>query len=177
MDLFEKDNQKKTKTGFNILSTDSTDGHGGYGTGVIDLNNVSPIIVNTENDEAFVDMGALHARSAVEKRIKFTPNREDSPNGKLYWLVWVSVNNKGAKPFYAGVTACEMVIDMETRRGYKSLPEHVNRMDKSLKGHIIVDHMDEKSKKILGDFLKSHNEDMWKHSELKLRQELLGEEQ
>lgn len=175
MDLLNNDDKKKKAASFNILSKDTTTtDHGGYGAGVLNLDNVSPVIVNPEENEAFVDMGALHARSAVEKRIKFTPNREDTPNGKLYWLVWVTIHNKDGKPYYAGVTGCEMQIDAEARRGYKSLPEHVNKMDKSLKGHILVDDMDDKSKKILGEFLKSHNEEIWNNSDEKLRTSLLG---
>lgn len=172
VDLLNDDNLKKKKTGFNILSGDSTSGHGGYGAGVMNLDNISPVFVDPEEGEAFVDMGALHARSAVEKRIKFLPNKEEVPNGKLYWLVWVAIQYKDGKPYYAGVTGCEMTVDTEIRRGYKSLPEHVNKMDKSLKGHIIVEHMDEKSKNILADFLKNHNEQMWLHSDKALHEAL-----
>jgi len=66
-------------------------------------------------------------------------------------------------------------VDRSIRRGYKSLPEHVNRMDKSLKRHIIVDHMDGKSKRILAEFLRSHNEDLWNNSTDELKQGLLAE--
>lgn len=181
MDLLNEDNlkksidktKKKRRTQFNILSTDSTDGHGGFGVGVINLENLTPVFVDPEEGEAFIDMGALHARSQVERRIKFLPNKEDVPNGKLYWLVWVTIEYKDGKPYYAGVTACEMTTDPSIRRGYKNFPDHVNKMDKSLKGHIIVDHMDKKSKEILARFLKEHNEEMWLHSEPKLREDLL----
>jgi hypothetical protein len=163
MDLLN--NGKKKSTGFTILSGDSTTAdHGGFGAGTLSLDNISPVIVDTEAGEATIDMGALHARSAIEKRIKFLPNKEEVPNGRLYWLVWVTVDRSSEGPYYAGVTACEMTVDEEIRRGYKSLPEHVNRMDKSLKRKIIVEHMDDKSKRILGDFLKGFNEDMWRHS-------------
>ncbi|MCM3760025.1 YwhD family protein [Alkalihalobacillus oceani] len=176
MDLLNNDNLKKKKSsGFNILSGDSTSGHGGYGAGVLNLDNVSPVFVDPAEGEAFVDMGALHARSAVEKRIKFLPNKEDVPNGKLYWLVWVAIQYREGKPYYAGVTGCEMTVDKEIRRGYKSLPEHVNNMDKALKGKIIVEHMDQKSKTILAEFLKNHNEQMWLHSEKELHNALAGE--
>ncbi len=74
--------------------------------------------------------------------------------------------------YYAGVTACEMTVDREARRGYKSLPEHVNRMDKSLKRHIIVDHMDERSKEVLASFLQQHNRDMWDRSSEELKRQL-----
>jgi hypothetical protein len=167
--------QKKKKLGFNIIKNDPTDGHGGFGVGTLSLENVSPVIIDIEAGEAFVDMGAMHARSVVEKGIKFTPNREEVPNGKPYWLVWVTIDRKAEGPYYAGVAACEMTVDRETRRGYKSLPEHVNRMDKSLKRHIIVEHMDEKSKKVLADFLKNHDIEMWNRSSEELKKGLLAE--
>lgn len=175
MDLLNNDNLKKKTSGFNILSGDSTDGHGGYGAGVMNLDNVSPVFVCPDDDEAFVDMGALHARSAVERRIKFLKKREEVPNGKLYWLVWVTIEYKDKKPYYAGVAGCEMRIDRDIRRGYKSMPEHVNKMDKSLKGKIAVDDMDTRSKKILARFLKEHNEAMWEHSPKELHEALLSE--
>ncbi|WP_100405762.1 YwhD family protein [Bacillus solitudinis] len=174
MDLLNNDNLKKKTGGFTILSGDSTGGHGGYGAGVMNLDNVSPVFVDPKEGEAFIDMGALHARSAVEKRIKFLKNKEEVPNGKLYWLVWVSILYKEGQPYYGGVAGCEMTVDIDIRRGYKSLPDHVNKMDKSLKGHILVDHMDDTSKKILGEFLKGYSEEMWDRSEEKLHQELLG---
>ena len=48
-------------------------------------------------------------------------------------------------------------------------------MDKSLKRHIMIDHMDESSKKVLGTFLKEHNEAIWNESSEELRHALLGE--
>lgn len=167
MNLFDKD---KKKPAFNILGKEDTSKHGGYGAGTLSLNNISPVIIDVEAGQAEVDMGALHARSAAEKGIKFLPDKNEVPNGKPYWLVWVTVDNKGEGPFYTGVTACEMTIDREIRRGYKSLPEHVNRMDKSLKGHIIIDHMDEKSKEVLKAFLEEHNEEIWNRSSEELHQ-------
>ncbi|QNG60089.1 YwhD family protein [Metabacillus idriensis] len=161
--------KKKKSIGFNIIKSDPTDGHGGYGVGALSLDNISPVFVDVTEGEAFVDIGAMHARSAVEKGIKFLPNKEDVPNGKPFWLVWVTIDRKPEGPYYAGVTACEMTVDREIRRGYKSLPEHVNKMDKSLKRHIMVEHMDDASKGILMTFLKNHNADMWKNSNQELK--------
>jgi hypothetical protein len=171
--LDNQQNNNKPKKSFTIISGDSTDGHGGYGIGSISLNNVTPVIVDPTEDQVYIDMGAMHARSAVEKRIKFKPDRENAPNGKLYWLVWVTILRGEKGPYYVGVAGCEMRIDADTRRGYKNLPEHVNRMDKSMKGHIIVDDMDEKSKKLLGSFLKEHNLEYWNHSSDELKEKLL----
>lgn len=164
---------KKKKIGFNIIKNDPTDGHKGYGKGALSLENVSPVFIDVEEREAFIDVGAMHARSAVEKGIKFLPTKEEVPEGaKPYWLIWVTIDQGEKGPFYTGVTACEMTVNREKRRGYKSLPEHVNRMDKSLKGHIIVDHMDASSKQVLKDFLQGHNADMWENSSLELKEGL-----
>ena len=162
----------KRKLGFTIIKDDPTDGHGGYGIGALSLENVSPVIVDIEEGEARIEIGAMHARSDTERGVKFTTNREDSEGGKPYWLVWVTIDFKKDGPYYAGVTACEMVVNREKRRGFKILADHVNKMDKSMKRNIIVDHIDDKSKQILSDFLMSHNKEMWERSEPKLRIDL-----
>lgn len=160
---------QKKKVGFNIIKNDPTDGHKGFGKGSLSLEQVSPVIIDVEDGSAHIDIGAMHARSAVEKGIKFLKTKEEVPNAKPYWLVWVTVDRNAEGPFYAGVTACEMTVDRAIRRGYKSLPEHVNRMDKSLKRYIIVDDMDDRSKAVLRDFLVSHNAEMWERSSDELK--------
>jgi hypothetical protein len=162
----------KQKVGFTIIKNDPTDGHKGYGIGALSLENVSPLFIDVAEQHAFIDIGAMHARSEVERGIKFTVNREDSAGGKDYWLVWITIDFNPAGPYYAGVAACEMVVNREKRRGYKILAEHVNLMDKSMKRKIIVDHMDAPSKKVLRDYLMSHNEDMWNRSSEQLHADL-----
>ncbi|WP_018661271.1 YwhD family protein [Heyndrickxia acidiproducens] len=155
--------EEKKKIEFNIIKNAPTDGHRGFGVGALSLENVSPVIIDINEGTAVVDIGAMHARSAVEKRVKFSPDRSEVPEegAKPYWLVWVTIERGEKGSYYAGVTACEMVINKEKRRGYKSLPEHVNRLDKSMKRHIIVDHMDDRSKKVLANFLQEQNQEMW----------------
>lgn len=164
--------KKKRKAEFTIIKNEKPGAHRGFGMGSINLNNVSPVIIDVEAGEAFVDMGAMHARSAVERSIKFLPDKAEVPNGKPYWLVWVTVGRTEEGPYYSGVTACEMTVDRETRRGYKSLPEHVNNMDRSLKGRIIVEHMDGKSKRVLREFLQNHDAGMWERSAEQLKADL-----
>lgn len=164
--------KSKPKMGFTIIKNDPTDGHKGFGIGSLSLENVSPVIIDVAEGTAIVDIGAMHAKSDVERGIKFTVNREDSEGGKDYWLVWVTIDHKETGAYFAGVTACEMVVNREKRRGYKILADHVNKMDKSMKRHIIVEHMDDASKQILADFLKGHNEDVWNNSEEKLHADL-----
>ena len=65
-----------------------------------------------------------------------------------------------------------MVVNREKRRGYKILADHVNKMDKSMKRKILVDHMDNDSKQVLADFLQTHNKEMWERSVEQLKTDL-----
>ncbi|MFC4402831.1 YwhD family protein [Gracilibacillus xinjiangensis] len=168
----QNDKNKKKSNPFTIMKDDSTDGHGGYGVGSISLENISPVIIDPNEDRAFVDMGAMHARSEVERRVKFLPNKEEVPNGKLYWIVWVTVERGENGPYYHGVAGSEIRVDRSIKRAYKSMPEHVNHMDKSMKGHYIVEHMDEKSRNLLGEFLREYKPEMWENSPDELKQVL-----
>lgn len=164
---------KKKRQSFTIIKDDSTDGHGGYGMGSITLENMSSIIVDPGEDKAYVDMDAMHARSEVERRVKYIKDKDEVPNGLLYWIVWVTVEHGDQGPYYAGVAGSELRVDRSIRRAYKSMAEHVNHMEKSLKGNIIVDHMDAHSKKLLGAFLADFSEEMWENSNEELKNSLL----
>ena len=162
----------KPKLGFTIIKNDPTDGHKGFGIGSLSLENVSPVIIDVEEGVASIEIGAMHARSTLERGIKFLIDREESAGGKQYWLVWVTIDFKEDGPYYAGVTACEMIVNREKRRGYKNFIEHMNKMDKSMKRHIIVDEMDDKSKLVLADFLMVHNKELWDRSKPELHSSL-----
>lgn len=159
----QSSNQKKRQS-FTIIKDDSTDGHGGFGMGSISLEHMSPVIIDPEESQAYIDMDAMHARSKIERRVKYFPKKEDVPNGRLYWIVWVTTERNENGPYYAGVAGSELRVDRPNRRAYKSMAQHVTYMEKSLKGEIIVNHMDDLSKKLLGDFLINFNEQMWENS-------------
>ncbi|HLR81319.1 MAG TPA: YwhD family protein [Bacillota bacterium] len=166
----DQSSNKKSKQTFTIIKDDSNDGHGGYGVGSISLENMSSVIVDPNENKAYVDMDAMHARSDIERRVKYYPDREEVPNGKLYWIVWVNIEQNENGPYYAGVAGSELRVDKPNKRAYKSMPEHVTHMEKSLKGEIVVSHMDDHSKKLLGDFLKEFNKDFWENSSDELKQ-------
>lgn len=155
----------KKQIALNIVNAKSK--HKGFGAGSIDLNNVSPVII--DGGEAVIDIGAMHAKSKVEKGIKFSMNREDVPNGRQVWVVWVAVDRNLEGQFYGGVTACEMWIDTEARRGWKILAEHVNKLDAALKRKIDVTGLGEAEKSALKTLLVSHNEDWWNASSDELK--------
>ncbi|RAV12505.1 YwhD family protein [Paenibacillus contaminans] len=157
----EEQGKGKKLPALNIVSTKVN--HKGFGAGSIDLSNVSGIIIDA--GEAYVDDGTLHAKSKIEKGIKFSPNKEDVPNGRKCWIVWVAVDRTEEGAYYAGLAACEMLIDTEARRGWKILADHVNRMDKAMKRHILVEGLDDAEKAALKKALEGHNADWWARSE------------
>lgn len=163
----------KSKNQFNILSGDSTDGDGSFGVGTISLDHITPVIIDPQNEDVFIDMGAMHAKSKVEKRVRFNPSKEGLDDANLYWIVWVAAGHGEQGPYFNGAAACEILVSNEERRirpGYKSMPEHVNNLDKAMKGKFVLDNLDAKSKGLLKAFLESNHENLWKHSK-----ELQGE--
>lgn len=163
----------KKKLEFNIIKNNPTDGHKGFGIGSLNLENITPLIVDPEAGEAWIEEQAMHARSKTERGVKYLKDRTELPEEgtKAYWIIWVAVDRKPEGPYYAGVTACELLINRPARRGYKSMPEHVNHLDKAMKGHVIVHNMDEKSRNILGNFLKEYDKDMWQRANEELKKE------
>lgn len=161
----EKAAGKKTLS-LNIVSSRNV--HRGFGAGMIDLSNVSSIII--DGDEAYIDLGAMHAKSRVERGIRFTPNKDDVPGGRTCWIVWVAVDrSQESGAYYAGVTACEMKIDAEARVGWKILADHVNKMDCAMKRRFILDGLNEREARALRRLLMEHNPGMWERSPQELK--------
>src|SRR5699024_11989071 len=86
--------QKKPKMEFTIIKNDPLDGDKGFGVGSLSLENVTPVIIDVEAQEAWIDMAAMHAKTKLERSLKFLPTREESKNGKQYWINWVTVEYK-----------------------------------------------------------------------------------
>lgn len=153
----------------NALNVVSSKEHKGFGAGALDLSNLSSIII--DGDQAYIDLGAIHAKSKVEKGIKFSVNKEDVPNGRACWIVWVAVARDEKGTHYAGVTACPILVDEEARRGWKILADHVNRMDYALKRRFMVQELNVQEKEALKQALIAHNTEWFENSpeDLKLQ--------
>ncbi|WNR44336.1 YwhD family protein [Paenibacillus roseipurpureus] len=158
----------KKKLALNIVS--SKVNHKGFGAGAIDLSNVSGVIIDGE--EAYLDEGTLHAKSKIEKGIKFSMNKEEVPNGRKAWIVWVAVDRAEDGAYYAGMSACEMLIDTEARRGWKILADHVNKMDAAMKRKFVLEGLSDKEREALRTCLIAHNEDWWNRSDQTLKDAL-----
>ncbi|MDR6225412.1 YwhD family protein [Desmospora profundinema] len=160
---------KKKNAGFNIISGDSTT-HGGYYTGTLNLSDLSSVLIDGE--DARIDLGLIHAKSKVERGIKFSGDPADTPGGQDYWVVWVAIDRNEEGPYYAGVAACPMRVDREARRGWKNLADHVNRMDDALKRRIRLDGLGATEKKALKKLLLENDEAMWHRSSEELKEVL-----
>lgn len=167
----------KKKVDFNIIKNAPTDGHKGFGIGSLNLENITPLIIDVEEGEVWIDEQVMHARSKTERGVKYFKTKEElqEDGTKRYWIIWVAVDRKEEGPYYAGVTACELYVNRGIRRGYKSMPEHVNHLDRAMKGHIIVNNMDDRSRTALADFLREHNQSFWDNSSEELRNALTNE--
>lgn len=162
--------KKEGKRNLSLNVVSSKNNHRGFGAGMIDLSNLSSIIIDGE--EAYIDIGAIHAKSKVERGIKFSVNKEDVPNGRQCWVVWVAVDRSEEGAYYAGVTACEMLIDTEARKGWKILPDHVNKLDYALKRRYILDGLSDAQKAALKQTLIDNNQEMWDRSPAELKEKL-----
>ena len=160
----------KKKTQFQILGNTSSSIHGSYYTGTLNLSNLSSLLI--DGDEVKIDLGLLHAKSTVERGIKFTADPEEVPEGNDYWVVWVATDRNEKGPYYAGVAACPMRIDREKRKGWKNLAFHVNRMDDALKRKIKINELGGREREALKEFLIRHNEEMWENSGDELKEQL-----
>lgn len=65
--------KKKKNIGFNIIKDDPTDGHRVFGAGAISLENVSPVIIDVEAGEAFVDMERCTHAALSSGALNFCP--------------------------------------------------------------------------------------------------------
>ncbi|GAA3732800.1 YwhD family protein [Salinicoccus jeotgali] len=164
--MANESNGKKKGFQFNIIKNDPLDGHKGQNIGSISLENVAPVYVNADTGETYIDMGGLHGRAEVERRVKWVTDKSEveGEDAKNLWLVWVAVERKENGPQYSGIGACFEMINRTKRRAYKLMPEHVNMLDRAVKGKIDLGEMDGFSRTALKKFLISYNEEMWNNA-------------
>jgi len=161
--------KEKKSIALNVVSNKQ---HKGFGAGTIDLSAVSCVII--DEGVAYIDDGAMHAKSKVERGIKFSPDKANTPNGRQCWIVWVAVERGEQGSLYAGATACEMLIDTEARRGWKILADHVNKLDHALKRRYNLSELGPEEKAAFRKLLIAHNEEWWNNSPEELKQALEG---
>ncbi|MDB5085998.1 MAG: hypothetical protein JWN30_2884 [Bacilli bacterium] len=106
-------------------------------------------------DDIFLDNGAIHGKSRVERGIQFTARSpEEVAGGERIFVVWVTLKRAEAGMGYNGVCASQLIVNREAAVGYKSMPELVNKMDHAMKGKLELEILPDADRTRLGEFLK-----------------------
>src|SRR5690606_30792370 len=102
--------------------------------------------------------------------IKFTPNKEDTPNGRKCGVVWVAVERCEEGADYGGAASCDLLFDGEARRGWQILADHVHRLDAAIKRKYMLGNIRPEQKAALRKLLIEHNNERWDRSPDELKQ-------
>ncbi|MDP3722573.1 MAG: YwhD family protein [Candidatus Omnitrophota bacterium] len=121
-----------------------------------------------------VDPGALHGRSAIEQAIRFVPARDQLPNARCSWVIWVAVelDASNAPVRYKGLAVSELWVDPVAKAGYKVLAESVNRMSEALRGGLNLTGLDERARTLVRQQLMALSADLWERSARELKEAL-----
>lgn len=90
-----------------------------------------------DGDSAFFDAGALHGRSQAQQGIQFSRDPADVPNGRRVAMVFLGV--RGTEPDtarYEGMMTCTLLIDRETKTGWRDLTQEALAMRCVLDGTV-----------------------------------------
>jgi hypothetical protein len=126
------------------------------------MRGLSAVLV--DGDDVFIDNGAIHAKSRVEKGITFVRNQDEVKNGREVWCFWVTLKRRegGVQGFHA-IQGFVMVIDAEAGNGYKNLPDSVNKMDRVVKGLSSMESVPDEVRTKLHRFLEQKS-DLWQRA-------------
>ncbi|QSO54201.1 YwhD family protein [Alicyclobacillus curvatus] len=116
-------------------------------------------------DRVYIDNGAIHAKSNLERGVQFVKTLEEVPAPREVWVFWVTLKRNAEKDQgYHGVMPFRMWIDQEAKLGYKSLAEQVNKMDKAVKGQVDVSDVPPAVLNQLKVFLQGVRADLWENA-------------
>lgn len=123
-------------------------------------------------DEVFIDNGAIHGKSRVERGIQFVAKTpEEVVGGVPVYIVWVTLRREAGESGYNGLTVSKLMIHKEANAGYKSVPDLVNKMDAAIKGKLDITLLTPRDQERLGLFLKQFREgQLWEHAKEEVHQ-------
>lgn len=126
------------------------------------LKGLSAVLV--DGTSVFVDNGAIHAKSRVEVGIKFVQSLEEVQNPRHIHGFWVTLKRQAEGLGFHGLMPFDLWIDANAKLGYKKLSDHVNRMDKAVRGQVDVADVPEEIVAKVGMHLKQMRSDLWDHA-------------
>ncbi|MCL6453604.1 MAG: YwhD family protein [Alicyclobacillus sp.] len=122
-----------------------------------------------DGDNIFIDNGAIHGKSSLERGITFVRSKDELTHPRHIWVVWITLKRNADKAQgYHGAMPFSLWIDDAAKQGYKSLAEQVNKMDKTVKGTVDVVELPPDVRAKLGTFLQSFS-DLWQHAQPQFR--------
>ncbi|MBO8141497.1 MAG: YwhD family protein [Firmicutes bacterium] len=128
--------------------------------------------VVVDGSRAWFDEAALHGRTALEQGIRWVKSPDEVPNGRSVYPVWVYIRPAPGGGFrYAGLVAVSMLIDETNKVGYKSLPEHVNQLSRTMNGAIDLRLLSPEGRTALLEALKRYP-DVLENSSAEVKQAL-----
>lgn len=115
-----------------------------------------------DNDTVFVDNGAIHAKSRLEKNIQFVKSMDEVLNPRHVWGMWITLHRFEDKAQgYYGAVPFELWIDEQAGVGFKSLAKQVNGMEKAVKGKVEIADVPALVRSQIVQFLKSVRPELW----------------
>lgn len=114
-----------------------------------------------DGDDVFVDNGAIHAKSRLEVGVQFVQSLEEVKNPRHIQGFWVTLKRQANGLGFAGLMPFDLWIDDSEKVGYKKLSDHVNRMDKAVRGQVDVGEVPKEVVAKAGMHLKKMRSDLW----------------
>ena len=117
-----------------------------------------------DGGEIFIDNGAVHAKSRIERGITFVKHREDVPNPRQVLGLWVTLHRFDGEQGFYGAMPFWLLIDGDTQTGYKSLAKQVNGMDKAVRGEVELTGVPSEVLQQVALFLRELRPDLWEYA-------------
>lgn len=118
-----------------------------------------------DGDKVFVDNGAIHAKSELERGLTFVKSIEELHDPRLVWVFWITLHRfEGNVQGYYGAMPFELWIDEAGTHAYKSLADQVNKMEKAVKGTVDLAAIQPDVRNKAHTFLSSIRSDLWEHA-------------
>lgn len=117
-----------------------------------------------DGETIFVDNGAIHAKSRLEKNMTFVKSREEVPEPRLVWGFWITLHRFEGGQGYYGAIPFELWIDDVAGVAFKSLAQQVNGMEKAVKGKVEVGTVPKAVRQQMAAYLQSVRPELWENA-------------
>jgi hypothetical protein len=118
-----------------------------------------------DGEKVFIDNGAIHAKSELERGITWVRDRSEVANGREVLGLWITLHRFAHGQGYYGAMPFTLMIDEAAKTGFKNLSQQVNYMDKAVRGTVDLSTVDVATRQRIKAFLQSIREDLWNNAQ------------